>query len=219
MDKKLLVSLSTEPAKNVEQLIDYVKQVENYTDFFHCDVMDGKFVERVLLSKEIISILNKNTKVPLDVHLMTVDLKDEFLDFVKAGANYLTIHYEIFENENLLIETLKKIKSAGAKVGVSIKPKTSEQVLINLLPYIDLVLIMSVEPGLGGQKFMESAYEKVAKTKELIKNFGKQILISVDGGVVPEIAQNLKKYGADMVVSGSYVYKSQNKFEAINSLK
>lgn len=219
MADKLKVSLSTEPTKSLEELIEYAKQMEGYADFMHCDVMDGKFVEKSLLLPSVVAKLKANTILPLDVHLMTINNLKLFEEYILAGADYLTIHYEIFDDENQLVKTLNYIKSKNVKCGVSIKPNTSVEKLESTLKFVDLVLIMSVEPGKGGQTFLENSYQKVASLKEMILKQNLNVLISVDGGVNSQISKILKQNGADIVVSGSYVFKSKNRIEAINNLK
>ena len=214
-----LVSVSTEPVKNLEELISYGKSMFGVADYMHCDVMSDNFVGRNLLGLEEIKTLNQKCGTLLDVHLMTQNLKDKYFEYIDAGANILTIHFESFENKNELVKTLKQIKEKHALAGLSFVPSTNLQEILPYLKYCDLVLVMSVVPGKSGQKFMPESYDKVKNIKNYITKNDLRVLIEVDGGINPEIAKKLYEFGANIVVSGSYVYKSQDRQNAINMLK
>ena len=214
-----LVSVSTEPVKNLEELISYSKSMFGIADFMHCDVMDKDFVGRNLLSVEEIKTLNQNCGTLLDVHLMTKKLNKEYYEYIYAGANILTIHYESFENKTELIKTLQNIQKKHALAGISFVPNTNLQQILPFLHYCDLVLVMSVIPGKSGQTFMPESYEKVKILKDYITKNNLKVLIEVDGGITPEISKKLFECGADIVVSGSYVYKSQDRQQAVKMLK
>ena len=182
-------------------------------DWVHIDVMDGHFVPNITIGVPVVKSLKKITNLPLDVHLM-IENPDKYIEpFAKAGADILTFHYETGVN---IEKTITDIKSYGAKAGISIKPKTQPEVLLPFLDKIDMVLVMTVEPGFGGQEFMADCAEKIKFIKE---NSRDDLIIQVDGGINDKTAQICKSYGANSLVAGSYIYKSSNISEAIKSLK
>lgn len=184
--------------------------------WLHLDVMDGVFVPNISFGFPVIKSIQKLATKPLDVHLMIVD-PIKFIDEVKdCGAEYMTVHYEACEDIKTAITA---IKLAGMKVGVSIKPATPVEVLNDIIADIDLVLVMSVNPGFGGQKFMPGSLERVASIKNMIKDTGSHALIEVDGGVNGETGKLLADAGADALVAGSYVFKAENPLEVIEHLK
>lgn len=208
------IAPSTDPAKNFNDLLSYINEIRFAAHFLHVDVMNSNFVQKTNFDENFVAKINANTAMMLDVHLMVNE--PDVLKYIEAGANIVTVHYEAFENKNKLKNALKLIRGHKALAGLSIKPNTSVEEIASFLDYVDLVLVMSVEPGSSGQKFMEETYNKVSLLKDYI---GKRpIQIEVDGGIVPEIAKNLKKCGADILVSGSYVYSSKDRVLAIKEL-
>jgi len=182
-------------------------------DWVHIDVMDGHFVPNITIGVPVVKSLKKITNLPLDVHLM-IENPDKYIEpFAKAGADILTFHYETGVN---IEKTITDIKSYGAKAGISIKPKTQPEVLLPFLDKIDMVLVMTVEPGFGGQEFINDCAEKIKFIKE---NSKRDLIIQVDGGINDKTAQICKSYGANSLVAGSYIYKSTDITEAIKSLK
>ena len=216
---KLLVAPSTDPAKTVEAIICYANEIKDFADFLHCDIMDEKFVPNKTYSYDVLKEIDSKTLLPLDVHLMVENPHKVLKQFIKSGANFLTVHFEAYNNKNKLIRDLKQIRKLGALSGLSIKPNTPVLEIIPFLSYCDLVLLMSVEPGKSGQKFIQNTYQKVVELNEIKQNYKANIKIEVDGGINPEISQQLKKFGVDIVVSGSFVYNSKNREEAINNLR
>jgi len=194
-----------------------VEMINNSSaDWFHVDVMDGVFVPNISFGFPVIQAIKKHAKKPLDVHIMIVN-PDQFVEeFAKAGTDILTVHYEACAH---LHRTIQLIKSHGMKAGVALNPHTNVNVLEDVIVDLDLVLIMSVNPGFGGQKFIENAIEKVKKIKELIKSKNSKALIEVDGGVNLETGAKLVKAGADALVAGSFVFNSENPTQTIQSLK
>ncbi len=186
-------------------------------DFIHVDVMDGTFVPNLNFGVKMVSDLRKFTSSVLDVHLMIVNPEKYIEAFAKAGADYLTIHYEA-TSENL-IDLLKKIRSLGVKSGISIKPDTPVSVLKELLPYCDMVLIMSVYPGFGGQKFIQNSLERISELKKYIDESGFDIELEVDGGITIENAPEVKRAGANVLVAGSTVFNAPDMKEAIEALR
>ncbi len=185
-------------------------------DYIHIDVMDGQFVPNITLGPVVIKNLKKITRLPLDVHLMIVKPENFVQDFRYAGADIITVHYETSHHLDGLIHL---IKSSGAKTGISINPATPVEVLFPILDLIDLVLIMSVNPGFGGQKFIPYTLEKVKTLKNKINSLGLNTLIEIDGGVTVENAKEIVKAGVDILVAGSTVFNSQNIPDTISLLK
>ncbi len=185
-------------------------------DWFHIDVMDGVFVPNISFGMPIIKAIKKHSTKTFDVHLMIVE-PDKFInDFANAGADILTVHYEACTH---LHRTIQQIKAAGMKAGVSLNPHTNISVLEDVIHDLDLVLIMSVNPGFGGQSFIENTYNKVSSLKKLITNKNSKALIEIDGGVTSSNARKLIDAGADVLVAGSFVFKSENPTQTIQELK
>lgn len=185
-------------------------------DWFHIDVMDGVFVPNLTFGMPVIKAIKKYTNKPFDVHLMIVSPEKFIENFAAAGANILTVHCEACTH---LHRTIQQIKAAGMKAGVALNPHTNVNVLEDIIQDIDLVLIMSVNPGFGGQSFIENTYLKVKTLKELIIRKKSTALIEIDGGVTNENARKLIDCGADVLVAGSFIFKSENPINIISQLK
>ena len=185
-------------------------------DYLHIDVMDGSFVPNISFGAGVTKSLNNITSVPYDVHLMIWDPDRYIENFVTPVTEYITVHYEACED---LAHTLNHIKNAGAKAGVSIKPGTDPEVLDDYLKDIDQILVMSVEPGFGGQKFMDSSLPKIAYYKAKREELGLDYVISVDGGVGSANAYLVRDAGADMIVAGSAVFKAPDRTAEIAAIK
>ena len=185
-------------------------------DYVHIDVMDGLFVPNISFGAPIMKSLNGIATVPYDVHLMIVDPDRYIENFITDNTEFITVHYEACDDIGY---TIRHIKEAGAKAGVSIKPGTDPEVLDEYLNDIDLILVMSVEPGFGGQKFMDSSLPKIAYYKKKREELGLDYVIEVDGGVGAANAYLVKDAGADLIVAGSAVFKAEDRTAVINAIK
>ena len=191
------------------------------TDYFHIDVMDGKFVENTTISDmtEYCEYLNSITNIPLDVHLMVEDVMSFIKSFIIFEPRNITVHYEAAKNKEELLEWIKYIKENNCKVGVSIKPETDIEKIYEILPYIHTVLVMTVEPGKGGQKLIVSTISKISSLKKYIEDNNLEVDIEADGGINLDNINKIKEAGCDIVVAGSCILKSGNMKETIEKLK
>lgn len=185
-------------------------------DWFHLDVMDGRFVPNITFGAPIIAAMKREAKKTLDVHLMIVEPEKYFEDFAKAGADILSVHYEASPH---LHRNIQAIKALGMKAGVAINPHTPVNVLEDVLSDIDLVCMMSVNPGFGGQKFIPQTLKKIVALRQMIRETGSEALIEIDGGVTLENASTIIAAGADVLVAGNTVFSSDTPKEMIARLK
>lgn len=199
---------------NLQQAIEMVNASE--ADWFHIDIMDGVFVPNISYGMPVLSVIQKHATKPLDVHLMIVDPSRYISTFAKLGSDILTVHYEACTH---LHRTLQAIKAEGMKAGVALNPHTPVSVLEDIIQEVDVLLLMSVNPGFGGQSFIENTYKKVRQARMLIEQAGASTLIEIDGGVSLKNAKALVEAGADALVAGSFVFNAANPTQTIADLK
>ena len=214
--KKIVVSASSMPAgRNMSSQIDYIARVGNFgADMYHLDVMDGKFVKNKSIDHAYVEQLREKSALLFDVHLMIENAEKVVKKYIKAGANIISLQYEAFKDENLLLKTLETIKNSGVMVGIAIDIDTNINVLTPIMKYVDMVLVLCVKVGKGGQEFNKSAIKKI----KTLRSEYPDILIEADGGINDKSAPAVVRAGADILVSGHYIY-SNDTFEAIQTLK
>ena len=216
MSKNTIIAPSVLAADfaNLQRDVEMINNSQ--ADWFHIDIMDGVFVPNISFGMPVLEAIAKHATKTIDVHLMIVDPDRYIKTFADLGANVLTVHYEAC---NHLHRTLQAIKADGMLAGVAINPHTTIELLEEVINDIDLVCIMSVNPGFGGQSFIENTYNKVTKLKDLIIQKGANTIIEIDGGVTNKNARALVEAGADVLVAGSFVFKAENPTATIEDLK
>ena len=215
MSKKTLIAPSVLAADfaNLQRDIEMINNSE--ADWFHIDIMDGVFVPNISFGMPVLEAINRHAKKTIDVHLMIIDPDRYISTFKKIGANILTVHYEACTH---LHRTLQAIKAEGMKAGVALNPHTNVDLLEDIIQDIDLVCIMSVNPGFGGQSFIENIYAKVEQLKDLVNKKGANTIIEIDGGVTTKNAKRLVEVRADVLVAGSFVFNSTDPKQTIIDL-
>lgn len=216
MSKQAIIAPSVLAADfaNLQRDIEMINTSQ--ADWFHIDIMDGVFVPNISFGMPVLEAINKHAKKTIDVHLMIVD-PDRYIKTFKAlGSDILTVHYEACTH---LHRTLQAIKAEGMKAGVALNPHTNVSLLEDVINDIDLVCLMSVNPGFGGQSFIENTYKKIRQLKEIITRNGASTLIEIDGGVTDKNAKQLTEAGADVLVAGSFVFRAEDPIATIANLK
>ena len=214
MKPKIAPSILAADFANLQRDVEMLN--ESDADYIHVDIMDGLFVPNISFGIPVTEAIHRHARKPLDVHLMIMD-PDNYLEaFKNAGASIISVHYEACKHLN---RSLQAIRQLGIKAGVAINPHTPVELLSDSLEMLDLVCIMSVNPGFGGQKFIENTYSKVSRLKEMIDTKGSETLIEIDGGVNLDNAPKLMEAGADILVASSFVFNSSNPKETISELK
>ncbi len=215
MSKKLIApSILAADFANLQRDVEMLNNSE--ADYLHIDIMDGVFVPNISFGFPVCKAIHRYAKKPLDFHLMITDPNPYLEDCINSGAEIVTVHYETCDH---LHRTVSRIRELGAKAGVVINPHVPVEHLNDILPFIDLVLLMSVNPGFGGQKFIETTFDRVKRLKAKVDEIKSDILIEVDGGVNDQNAGKLFQAGADILVAGSFVFKSDDPSQTIADLK
>lgn len=219
MKRKVDIAVSTLSVKNLQDIVDYAKSLQGIADIMHCDVLDGEFVKDKTYDYNFIRTLNSQTLLPLDVHLMTNEPLATLEEYLNAGANIVTVHYEAFKDKKELLEALALIRSKNALAGISFKPTTPFKEVKSYLFYADVALVMGVDPGKCGQGMLDSTFNTISEVYKFRQDNKLNFKIEVDGGVNEQNAHLLAELGCDILVSGSYVYKSSDRAKAIKKLK
>ena len=214
MTRFIAPSLLAADFTNLQRDIELVNNSE--ADWFHLDIMDGVFVPNISFGLPVVKAVKKLARKPLDVHLMIVEPEKYLSKFRDAGANNLTVHFETCKH---LHRTIQEIKELGMQAGVTLNPHSPVELLEEIITFVDLVLIMSVNPGFGGQKFIETSFQKIRKARSLIEKSGSKAIIEVDGGVDLNNAPSLFEAGVDVLVTGTAVFQASDPVKMIHDLK
>ena len=215
------VSTSILSVKKGEESKTFFALEKAKTDYFHIDVMDGKFVEKDTYQKmlEYASYIKRISNLPLDIHLMVEDINTAIDDFASVEPNIITFHYEVCKNKEEVMEVIKKIKNNNCKVGISVKPETDIKEIYEFLPYVHMCLVMTVEPGKGGQTLLTDMVNKIAELKEYIQKNNLEVDIEADGGINLTTAEAVKKAGANILVSGTAILMAKDYKVIIDDLR
>lgn len=219
MRKSADISVSTDPINDFQDIVEYAKQMQGVAEFLHCDIMSDNFVSKVTYDHGLVNNINRNSLIMLDVHLMVNEPSAEIHKYIDAGANILTVHYEAFENKEDLVNAINFIKDNHVLAGISLKPSTPFKEIRSFVFNCDVVLIMGVEPGASGQETLEEMYDRVREIDEFRSQNNLSFKIEFDGGVNKNNAKRLTELGVDILVSGTFVYNSKNRKEAVKILK
>ncbi len=219
MKKRVDIAVSTDPIGDYQDIVEYAKHMQGIAEFLHCDVMNENFVKKNTYDYNLVSNINRNSIIMLDVHLMVSEPLVDVPKYIEAGANIVTVHYEAFENKEDLVNVLKYIQDNHTLAGLAINPKTPFKDVRAYVFNADVVLVMGVEPGASGQETLPETLDKVKEVYDFRQANNLHFKIEFDGGVNAENAKLLRENGVDILVSGSYVYNSKNKAEAVEILR
>lgn len=215
------ISTSILSVKKEESIKKFYELEMAHTDYFHIDVMDGKFVENDTsqIMREYVNVIKQISNIPLDVHFMVENVKEYIDEYIPVKPNIITFHYEAGKNKEHILELINYIKDNNIKAGISIKPNIKVEEIYEFLPYLHMVLIMTVEPGKGGQSLIPETLEKIKQLKEYIENNNLEVDIEADGGINLETIQSVRDAGVDIAVVGNGIIKTDNYKETIKKLK
>lgn len=219
MKKIVDVAVSTDPIDNFQNIVDYAKEMQGVAEFLHCDIMNDNFVQKNTFDFNVVKSINSSSAIMLDCHLMVNEPANDVEKYISAGANIITLHYEAFKDKNQLAEVINYIKKCNVLAGISLKPATPFKEIRAFSYSADVVLVMGVEPGASGQETDEETYKKVEEIHRFKMDNNLNFKIEFDGGVNEKNAQKLRDLGVDILVSGSFVYNSKNRKEAVKFLK
>ena len=219
MKKNVDIAVSTDPIEDLQDIVEYAKEMQGVAEFLHCDIMKENFVEKETYDCNVVKTINRHSAIMLDVHLMEDEPSEDIKKYIDAGANILTVHYEAFEDKDVMVSVLEYVKSKGVLAGISLKPSTPFKEIRTYVFNADIVLVMGVEPGASGQPILEETFDKVSEIDKFRRDNNLRFKIEFDGGVNDKTAPKLIERGVDILVSGSFVYGSENRKKAVEQLK
>ncbi len=219
MKKNVDIAVSTDPIVDYQNIVEYAKEMQGNADFLHCDIMNENFVGKNTYDYNVVKSINSSSAIMLDCHLMVDEPANEVSKYINAGANIITLHYEAFDDKDMLADVLSYIRKQGVLAGLSIKPSTQFKEIRAFSYNVDLILVMGVEPGASGQETLSETYDKVEEINKFKEDNNLNFKIEFDGGVNEKNAEKLRELGVDILVSGSFVYKSKDRIKAIKILK
>ena len=219
MKRVVDVAVSTDPIDDYQNIVEYAKELQGHADFLHCDIMNENFVNKSTYDYNVVKSINSASGIMLDCHLMVDEPANDVSKYIDAGANIITLHYEAFEDKDMLAEVISYIKKNSILAGLSIKPSTPFKEIRAFSYNVDIILVMGVDPGSSGQETLPETYDKVAEINKFRQDNNLNFKIEFDGGVNEKNAEKLRDLGVDILVSGSYVYKAKDRLKAIKLLK
>ncbi len=219
MKRVVDVAVSTDPIDDYQNIVEYAKELQGYADFLHCDIMNENFVNKSTYDYNVVKSINSASGIMLDCHLMVDEPANDVSKYIDAGANIITLHYEAFEDKDMLAEVITYIKKNSILAGLSIKPSTPFKEIRAFSYNVDIILVMGVDPGSSGQETLSETYDKVAEISKFRQDNNLNFKIEFDGGVNEKNAEKLRDLGVDILVSGTFVYKAKDRIKAIKFLK
>ena len=219
MKRVVDVAVSTDPIDDYQNIVEYAKELQGHADFLHCDIMNENFVNKSTYDYNVVKSINSASGIMLDCHLMVDEPANDVSKYIDAGANIITLHYEAFEDKDMLAEVISYIKKNSILAGLSIKPSTPFKEIRAFSYNVDIILVMGVDPGSSGQETLSETYDKVAEISKFRQDNNLNFKIEFDGGVNEKNAEKLRDLGVDILVSGTFVYKAKDRIKAIKFLK